>query len=332
SRLFQTRPALYPRRAAHGLDLSHALRYPPAMSRLFDAYIIVDWSAASKPTRGANSIWIGMLARDARLKFRFTAVNPKTRAEARQFLSEVIAKLVKRGDKVLAGFDFAMGYPTGTADAIGLIEDGKAPWAAMHDHLAAKVKERDDNSNARFALAAGMNYAMTKGPHPFWGAPKRDVANSLSAKKGDFSTGLAEHRLTEAWIKQSFKASPKSVWQLLGAGAVGSQALLGIPAVHHLRGAIDGSKLWPFETGFKPLTPADLENVPCVFAEVYPSTVDPVLEPGEILDRAQVRTLSNRLQTLDEAGKLATAFGPPDSLERGKITQVEVEEGWILAK
>ena len=35
------------------------------MARLFDAYIIVDWSAASKPALGANSIWVGALARDA---------------------------------------------------------------------------------------------------------------------------------------------------------------------------------------------------------------------------------------------------------------------------
>ena len=41
------------------------------MARLFDAYIIVDWSAAGKPAQGANSVWIGALARDARLKFRF---------------------------------------------------------------------------------------------------------------------------------------------------------------------------------------------------------------------------------------------------------------------
>ena len=304
------------------------------MARLFDAYIIVDWSAAAKPVTGANSIWVGILARDARLKFQFTSVNPKTRLEARKFIGDMAEKLIKRGDRVLIGFDFAFGYPVGTADAIGLTKSGKAPWQAMHDHLASKVKEREDNSNARFALAAGMNYAITKGPHPFWGTPKRDAVSTLATKKGDFSAkgSLPEHRRCEAWIKANFKANPKSVWQLLGAGAVGSQTLLGIATVQHLRARIEDSQIWPFETGFKPLSEDALKNVKCVLAEVYPSTLNPTQKPGEILDQAQVRTLSNHLQSLDQAGKLAAAFGPPDSLESEEIYQIETEEGWILAK
>ena len=143
------------------------------MARLFDAYIIVDWSASAKPSTGANSIWVGVRARDARLKFQFTSVNPRTRLEARKFIADMAVKLIGRGEKVLLGFDFALGYPAGTAEAIGLDTAQSPPWAAMHAHLAAKVKERDDNSNARFALAAGLNYAISKGPHPFWGAPKR---------------------------------------------------------------------------------------------------------------------------------------------------------------
>jgi hypothetical protein len=38
------------------------------MAALFDAYIMVDWSAAAKPALGPNSIWIGVLMKDARLK------------------------------------------------------------------------------------------------------------------------------------------------------------------------------------------------------------------------------------------------------------------------
>ncbi len=304
------------------------------MPRLFDAYMIVDWSAAAKPVTGANSIWIGVRARDARLKFQFTSVNPKTRLEARQFIGDMAEKLIARGDKVLIGFDFAMGYPSGTADAIGLTKDGKAPWRAMHDHLAAKVREKDDNSNARFALAAGMNYAMTKGPHPFWGTTKRDEVSTLSMKKGDFSAiaSLQEHRLAEVWIKSNFKANPKSVWQLMGAGSVGSQALLGISTVSYLRDRIEGSQIWPFETGFKSFMAEDLENTSCVFAEVYPSTVSVTPNPGEILDQAQVRTLSERLESLDSAGKLADAFGPLDTLSGREISEITCEEGWILAK
>lgn len=303
------------------------------MPQLFDAYIIVDWSASAKPVSGANSIWVGILAQDKRRNFKFTATNPKTRLEAREIISETITRFVARGDKVLAGFDFALGYPAGTAAAIGLSKANKPAWYVMHKHLAANVEERLDNSNQRFALAAEMNKVITAGPHPFWGAPKRNIANTLSPKKGNFASGgLREHRFAEAWVKSTFKANPKSVWQLLGAGAVGSQALLGIPTVHALRANIQNSQIWPFETGLKPLTQKDLETVSCVFAEIYPSTIQTRPEKGEILDRAQVRILANHLQILDSRGELAEAFGPPNSLEREKIPQIIGEEGWILAK
>lgn len=304
------------------------------MPRLFDAYIIVDWSAAAKPVTGANSIWVGVWARDARLKFQFSSANPKTRLEARALISELAKKLIARGDKVLIGCDFAFGYPAGTAAAAGLMREGLKPWQSMYAHLASKVKERDDNSNARFAIAAGLNYAMTKGPHPFWGTPKKDQVSTLAMKKGDFSipNSLPEHRHCEAWIKSHFKASPKSVWQLLGAGAVGSQTLLGIATVEHLRREIAGAQIWPFETGFKSLTPDHLEEVSCVLAEVYPSTLKITPKTGKILDQEQVEMLSKHLESLDSAGKLASAFGPPNTLSSRELEQITCEEGWILAK
>ena len=52
------------------------------MSRLFNAYVIVDWSAASKPNTGADSVWIGVLKRDVRFRLAFEAFNPATRGEA----------------------------------------------------------------------------------------------------------------------------------------------------------------------------------------------------------------------------------------------------------
>ncbi|MEL7481335.1 MAG: hypothetical protein AAGJ29_07225 [Pseudomonadota bacterium] len=156
------------------------------MAALFDAMIMVDWSAASKPVTGPNSIWVGILAKDARLKPAFTAVNPKTRLDATKFLSEMIGKLNSRGDRVLLGFDFSLGYPAGTAAALGLDLADAAPWQAMHTYLAGRMKDKADNTNPRFAVAAGMNYTISKGPFPFWGAPARDQATTLSGTKGVF--------------------------------------------------------------------------------------------------------------------------------------------------
>lgn len=302
------------------------------MPRLFDAYIMVDWSAASKPTTGPNSIWIGILAKDARLKFQFTAVNPDTRLKAVALIKDLIEKLNKRGDRVLLGFDFSMGYPAGTAAALGLDMSTQPAWLAMQRFLVSKMKDKPDNSNARFAIAAGMNYKISQGPFPFWGAPARDQVKTLTPKKGDFDTGsLPEYRVVEQHLRETIKAKPKSVWQLAYTGSVGSQSLTGIPHVQTLLNDLPNAKLWPFQTGLKPLDAENLDGVQTVIAEVYPSMVKITPEAGEVLDMAQVRTIARHYCDLDGKGRLGALFGPPKALNVGKIAQIEAEEGWILS-
>jgi len=303
------------------------------MARLFDAYIMVDWSAASKPATGANSIWIGILAKDARLKFQFTAVNPDTRLKAIDLIEGLIAKLNKRGDRVLLGFDFSMGYPAGTAAALGLDMKNQPAWKAMQSFLSAKLKDKPDNSNARFAIAAGMNYKISQGPFPFWGAPARDQVKTLGAKKTSFeNAALPEYRLAEQHLRDTLKAKPKSVWQLAYTGSVGSQSLTGIPHIHKLLGTLPDATLWPFQTGFVPLDDERLEGIKTVIAEIYPSALQVTPKKGEVLDKAQVEAIARHYCNLDEKSRLGALFGPPDSLDTGKIAQIEAEEGWILSK
>ena len=301
------------------------------MAALFDAYITVDWSAASKPVTGANSIWIGILAKDARLKLQFRAVNIETRLKAREFLEDMVGKLTKRGDRVLLGFDFSLGYPAGTAEALGLKLDGKAPWQAMHEHLASKLKDKPDNSNARYAIAAGMNYAVSKGPFPFWGAPARDVVSTLGSTKPDYGDGsLPEYRLVEAYLRDNKLGQPKSVWQLAYTGSVGSQSLTGIPHVHALREAWPGARIWPFEFDpAEPLTEETLTDVTVVMTEIYPSLTKAKPESGETLDAAQVRAIAHYYASLDEKGALSAAFSTAKSLEPAENTKIKAEEGWI---
>ena len=80
------------------------------------------------------------------------------------------------------------------------------------------------------------------------------------------------------------------------------------------------------------MTKQRLENTSCLLAEIYPSTVSITPETGEILDQAQVRTLSKHLESLDSAGILGGAFDFPDSISDGEIHKIIDEEGWILAK
>ena len=301
------------------------------MSRLFDAYIMVDWSAASKPVTRKNSIWIGILAKDARLKFQYQSANIDTRLKARTFLEGIIAKLTGRGDRVLIGFDFSLGYPAGTASALGLDVSDQTPWQAMHAHLASKMKDKPDNSNPRYAIAAGMNYAISKGPYPFWGAPARDVVSTLSGTKPDFDgQPLPEYRLVEKHLRDAKLGQPKSVWQLAYTGSVGSQSLTGIPHVHALRQALPESRIWPFEFEDGEMTEETLEGVKIVFAEIYPSLVPLKAEKGETPDAAQVRQIAHHYSDLDGKGVLGRRISTNNSLDEGKISQIQAEEGWIL--
>jgi len=296
------------------------------VSRLFSAYVIVDWSAAAKPSTGADSIWIGVLKRDVRFRLSFESYNPATRAEAETRLAAVLDDLKKRGERALVGFDFPLGFPRGLAKALAL--PGEKPWRAVWDQLAKMVKDKPDNTNNRFGVGSEINRRLTGGPFPFWGCPPKDALTTLQPKRvrEHGPDDLPEFRRTDRAAKGAH-----SIWKLYYNGSVGGQAIVGIPAVRRLKDARGETvRIWPFETGFKALTEDDLEGVAVVVAEVYPSLLQAVPAPGEVKDLAQVRELAEHFAKLDEAGRLAAAFAAPQGLDDAALAVAETEEGWIL--
>lgn len=296
------------------------------MPRLFSAYVIVDWSAAAKPTTGADSIWIGVLKRDIRFRMAFESFNPATRAEAETRLTAILDDLKKRNERCLLGFDFPLGFPRGFAAALKL--PGEAPWQATWDQLAKMVKDKPDNTNNRFGVGSEVNRRLTGGPFPFWGCPPKDALTTLQPKRtrNHGPDDLPEFRHADLAAKGA-----ASIWKLYYNGSVGGQAILGIPFVRRLKAARgEGFKAWPFETGFKALTEADLTGVDVVAAEVYPSMLKPQGAPGEVKDLTQVRTTAEHFARLDEAGKLGALFAPPKGAAADAVLDAEREEGWIL--
>lgn len=295
------------------------------MPRLFSAYLIVDWSAAAKPTTGADSVWIGVLKRDVRFRMAFESFNPPTRGEAEKRLALILDDLKKRSERALVGFDFPLGFPRGFAAALNL--PGEAPWRAAWDQLDKMVKDKADNTNNRFGVASEINRRMTGGPFPFWGCPPRDTLTTLQPKKtrehgpGD----LPELRHADAVAKAA------SIWKVYYNGSVGGQAIMGIPAARRIKAARgEGARVWPFETGFRALKEADLEGVDVVLAEVYPSLIKAPALPGEVKDLTQVRTTAEHFARLDEADKLGALFGPAKGMAADAVLDAEREEGWIL--
>ncbi len=263
----------------------------------FSHIAVVDWSAASQPSPArpsADAIWIGVQGPEGAVESYH-----RTRAGAEAHLRRLIAQ----PGRWLIGFDFPMGYPLGLAPRL----TGAAGAAALWHWLADRIEDATDNRNNRFAVAAAMNRLL--GAPLFWGRPATlDLPDLPPRRIADPAVlGLTTRRVVEQLVP---RAQP--VWKLYTTGSVGSQALMGLPAIARLAALPDVS-VWPFQPEAR-----------VVLAEVYPSLLAARVarEPG-IKDAAQVRLLARALWQLAQDGRLtALLAAPPASARR--------EEGWIL--
>lgn len=292
------------------------------MTRLFDAYVMVDWSAASVPRRGRDSIWYAVLRHETS-GLRLEALeNPPTRGQATSELCARLTALLGDGRRVLAGFDFPLGFPCGTAARLGL--RGLA-WRHMWQALSDGIEDAPDNCNNRFDLAERLNERLSGEAFPFWGNV-RDENRRYLVRRGRRPHGpadLGERRLCDLRLR-----STQPVWKLAGAGAAGSQALTGIPRVWQIRRdprLALATHIWPFETGLR------FDSRPrLLLAEIYPSLAAAAATPGRPKDAAQVTAIARHFAALDAAGKLEDLFGGGPALGAGERRCIEREEGWIL--
>lgn len=266
----------------------------------FDTVAIVDWSATNGPSPAKPSpdaIWIGTATAQGE-----TAQYFRTRAAAEAHLNTLIATEQGAGRRLLIGFDFPMGYPTGFAARLTGQANPRAIWRWLADHITD-----DANRNNRFAVADAINARISGGP--FWGRPASlPLAHLPERKAVDYpALGLPERRAAETHVP---RAQP--VWKLFTTGSVGSQALMGLPMIHRLSQR-PGVSVWPFD----PPTATTL-------AEVYPSLLAPrVAQTPGIKDAAQVTLLARALFRLSASGALADLLALPSLPEIA-------EEGWIL--
>src|ERR1700730_16086448 len=133
---------------------------------MFDTFVIVDWSAASQPKTGRDSIWICAVDRVGAERL---VTNPHTRHSAKNQLGELLSDAAARGERVLLGFDFPFGYPAGFAGRLGL--NGAPPSRAVWDEIASRLKDAENNNNDRFTVAAEFNRRVSNGSFPFLGCP-----------------------------------------------------------------------------------------------------------------------------------------------------------------
>jgi len=293
----------------------------------FDAFIMVDWSANNTPKIGKDSIWIAATGG--------VLENPKTRRQARDLVHRLLATHVQAGRRVLVGFDFAYGYPSGFSDALRL-NGSPTAWRRIWEFLRGFIRDDDANENNRFEAAASINETCGCPPGPFWACPTGSATAALKATKPKFPFNtqhhaLAEYRHTDQALRQRGD-QVHSVWKLFTAGSVGSQVLTGIPVVAALRDErtfAPFSKVWPFETGFVERVCPD-KGPFVLHAEIWPGIVKPRPEVHKVRDAAQVFTLVEYLSGLDQQGKLGDLFKAPQGLDPIALRTCLDEEGWIL--
>ena len=298
--------------------------------------LVVDWSANSKPKTGADSIWIGDAVGNR--------VNPPTRLEAIRFLKDVVER---GGDKKkwLIAFDFSFCVPGWS----GVGEDGVPTfWKEVCDCFLPESKWnpqwesktfdfKNESAALRWKVANDLNRAVFN-QKKFWGCPKdlEKGLDDLSSKKGDRKGVSDEKRSTDS-------NGAKSPWQLLGAGSVGSQMLMGICHLQRWRKDEEWSdkiSVWPFENSRKQI----------VFAETFPSheifkgLIDRLNNHrcGLVKDALQVTSvayyLKHALPDLDAVSKskaivdrcLKVALTDPDAKKLNKGSEKVESEGLIL--
>ncbi len=287
---------------------------------LFDRYLMIDWSASSAPALGVNSIWACLAGRGDDGELVLETQNFSTRSGLMAYLAQQVEDAIASNRRLLAGFDFAFGYPRGAAQAL----TGQPGWQALWDLFAERIEDADDNSNNRFEVAGRLNSDCFADAPVYWGHPQnRDVAGLTANRPVMRNLLLADKRTAEQRAPGA-----QSVWKLAYPGSVGSQALTGIARLAAFRKDARYQphiRVWPFETGFDGAHPAA-----CIIAEIYPSLFRCEVEKDEVPDRAQVQLLARKFADYDKAGYLQALMGKPQDLNDDDLDAVLAEEGWIL--
>jgi hypothetical protein len=283
--------------------------------------VIADWSAAStrgpaRPTR--DRCWVAWGRSGGRRAGRPEPGYFRGRPEAEAFIRDL---LTAEPGPALVGFDFALGYP---ADA--RLPAGRALCA----RLATLIRDEADGANNRFEVAGVLNREIQDGCGggflgPFWGHPAgRHVPHLSPTRPRPFPACISDGRLVERRLASRRIQSP---WKLFTRAAVGSQTLLGLPAVHRLltdTALARRARLWPFETEWERAIADDA----VVIAEFWPSLVDRGGQPYPIKDAGQVA--ASRDWALEQPAALRRALArPPDLTDTEEVTCRETE-GWIV--
>lgn len=207
---------------------------------------------------------------------------------------------------------------------------------ALCEALASLITDDERNRSDRFDVAAALNRSLVGrfgGEGPFWGRPVQRDVDGLTFTKPR-ACELPEFREVEMFQRRAAGASPKSAWQLMGAGSVGSQAMLGLASIGRLLrddALASRAMMWPFESGWGNVMRASLRDDAIVFVEIYPSLFNDRAAGVDhpIHDARQV--VACRDVMLDASDSEATLMlSAPNTIDEESRRIAREIEGWIL--
>ncbi|WP_433974468.1 hypothetical protein [Tunturiibacter lichenicola] len=203
----------------------------------------VDWSGDKGPGQ-RRKIWAGV----------WTAATGRVTLEGGRTREELIAWLIEMSEetpRMVVGFDFTFSYPAWFLKELGI---GSAPefWRLVADGQGEKWLHRDC-SDVRFWGIPGSQRHGKKppefcGPHAYRMLRRVETGLKVRAEMTD-----------PLQIAKIAGIAPKSVFQIGGAGAVGTASLRGMPGLIVLREA--GFRIWPYDE-------PDVKRAPTV-VEIY---------------------------------------------------------------
>jgi hypothetical protein len=189
----------------------------------------VDWSGDQGPGQ-RRKIWAGVWTATTG---HVTLESGRSRVE----LMEWLVELARETPRMVVGFDFTFSYPAWFLREMGI---GSAPefWRLVADGQGEKWLHKDCD-DARFwgrvgSQRHGKKPAEFSGEHAHRMLRRAETALKVRAEMTD---PLAIARIAGI--------APKSVFQIGGAGSVGTASLRGMPGLVRLREA--GFKIWPYD-------------------------------------------------------------------------------------
>ena len=219
---------------------------------LFDFYIMVDWSGATR-RRGmrADTIWIAYGGIETENP---TTVSPFSPTEAIDIVHSVLDQQSRKMLRVLLCFDFAYGFPRDFSTALQTATgktDAALPWLAAWQYLSEAIKDdegsvlhrKPTNRSNRFDVANTINSLLSLSPEaagPFWCASPEEAYLYIpqSRPHQPFQTG--QGFLIQSLRFTDQRARSGTPFRLFGTASVGSQSLTGIPRLA-ISGSIRGS-------------------------------------------------------------------------------------------